>query len=75
VHEKILAILKSIRPECDFQNSSNFIQDGYLDSFDIVLTIAELDKLFGISILGEDIIPENFVSIDNLCKIVLKYSS
>jgi acyl carrier protein len=75
MNEKILEVLKKIRPECDFENSSDYIQDGYLDSFDIVLIIAELDRLFNISILGEDIVPENFASVDNLCKIVLKYSA
>ena len=58
--EKILEILQDIRPEVDFTDSEDFIEDGYLDSFDMVALVSNLDKTFGISILGEDIIPENF---------------
>jgi acyl carrier protein len=70
---KVLSVLKCARPDCDFENSSDYIEDGYLDSFDIIMIISELDKLFDISILGEDIIPENFSSVDDLSKLVSKY--
>jgi len=69
----ILSVLKFARPDCDFENSLDYIEDGYLDSFDIIMIISELDKLFDISILGEDIVPENFSSVESLSKLVLKY--
>jgi acyl carrier protein len=53
-----------------FEKSSDYINDGYLDSFDIVIIVSELDKLCEISILGEDITPENFSSIDNLSELI-----
>lgn len=71
--EKILEILKDIRPEVDFNDSEDFIEDGYLDSFDMVALVSNLDKTFGISILGEDIIPENFANIEAIENIVKKY--
>ena len=71
--EKILEILQDIRPEVDFNNSEDFIEDGYLDSFDMVALVSNLDKTFGISILGEDIIPENFANIEAIENIVKKY--
>lgn len=71
--EKILAILQDIRPEVDFNDSEDFIEDGYLDSFDMVALVSNLDKTFGISILGEDIIPENFANIEAIENIVKKY--
>ena len=64
--KKILEILISIRPECDFINSTNFILDGFLDSFDIVTLVDELDKEFKISIDGKDIIPENFANLNSI---------
>ena len=33
--EKIMEILTGLRPECDFENSENFIEEGLLDSMDI----------------------------------------
>lgn len=71
--EKILEILQDIRPEVDFNDSEDFIEDGYLDSFDMVALVSNLDKTFGISILGEDIIPENFANLETIENIVKKY--
>ena len=71
--EKILEILQDIRPEVDFNDSEDFIEDGYLDSFDMVALVSNLDKTFCISILGEDIIPENFANLEAIENIVKKY--
>ena len=60
------AILKEIRPEFDFTASSDFIADGMLDSFDMVTLVATLDKTFGISIQGTDIVPENFKNLETI---------
>ena len=58
--KSIVEILKEIRPEFDFAASNDFIADGMLDSFDVVTLVAALDKNYGISINGVDIVPENF---------------
>lgn len=68
--EKIMEILKGIRPEFDFSTSEDFIEDGYLDSFDLVTLVSELDEVFGISIDGLDIIPENFMSAETIASVV-----
>lgn len=57
---RIIEILISIRPESDFSQSTDYISDGLLDSFDMVMLVSALDKTFGISIDGADIVPENF---------------
>jgi len=59
-------ILKEIRPEFDFTASNDFMADGMLDSFDMVTLVAALDKNFGISIQGTDIIPENFKNLQTI---------
>ena len=56
-------ILKEIRPEFDFTTSSDFFADGMLDSFDLMTLVSTLDKTYGISIQGTDILPENFQNI------------
>jgi acyl carrier protein len=61
--KSIAEILKEIRPEFDFTASNDFIVDGMLDSFDMVTLVATLDKNFGISIQGTDIVPENFKNL------------
>jgi len=62
----VAEILKEIRPEFDFTTSSNFIEDGMLDSFDVVTLVAALDKNYGISIQGTDIVPENFQNLQTI---------
>jgi acyl carrier protein len=64
--DKILNILSGVRPEFDFTQSQDFIQDGYLDSFDVVTLVTELDEKFSISIDGVDIVPENFKNIQSI---------
>lgn len=59
-------ILKEIRPEFDFTASSDFIADGMLDSFDMMTLVATLDKTYGISIQGTDIVPENFQNLQTI---------
>ena len=68
--EQILQILSEIRPEFNFEESDDFIEDGFLDSFDVVTLVAELDETFEISIDGLDILPENFSTIENIADVV-----
>jgi methoxymalonate biosynthesis acyl carrier protein len=62
--KSIAETLKEIRPEFDFTTSQDFISDGMLDSFDIVTLVSSLDKNFGVSIPGTEILPENFQNIE-----------
>jgi len=63
-------ILKDIRPEFDFTASQDFIADGMLDSFDMVTLVAALDKNYGISIKGTDIVPENFKNLATITSLL-----
>lgn len=60
---KVLTVLSQIRPEFDFTQSADFFEDGLLDSFDLVTLVSELDKTYGISIDGMDIVPDNFNNV------------
>lgn len=72
MREQIIKILTELRPEFDFtQEGVNFIEEGMLDSFDVVNLVNDLDSTFDISIDGVDILPENFATveaIENLLK-------
>lgn len=72
--EKIISILSEIRPEFDFtEESLNFIEQGMLDSFDVVTLVDALDTEFNILIEGIDILPENFSSLDRIVMLLSKY--
>lgn len=70
--KQIMEILQDIRPDFDFSASSNFIEDGILDSFDIVSLVSELEAAFEITIDGLDIVPENFIDVEKIGQLVVK---
>ena len=71
--KSVLTILNQIRPENDFSVSENFIDEGLLDSFDMVTLVATLDKTYGISIDGVDIVPENLQNLETIAALLRKY--
>lgn len=68
--EKLLEILKGIRPDVDFENETTLIDDGILDSFDVVSIISELDDEFDVQIRINELDPENFNSAGAIWKLV-----
>lgn len=60
--EKLLKILKDIRPDIDFENETALIDDGILDSFDVVSIISALDDEFGVQVRISELDPDNFNS-------------
>ncbi|MFZ9301695.1 MAG: phosphopantetheine-binding protein [Chitinophagaceae bacterium] len=69
-NERLLRILFEIRPEASFVDSSDFIEDGLIDSFDIILLASSIEKEFNIKISGEQINRANFKNIDTLKALV-----
>lgn len=69
--EKIIKILEDTRPEFDFHDESvNFMEAGYLDSFDIISIVVDFETAFDVKISGALIIPENFISIDAIANLI-----
>lgn len=64
--EQLLEILSDLHPEVDFEECDTLIDDGILDSFDIVSLISEINEEFDVVISAEHIIPENFNSAEAL---------
>ena len=60
--EKLLEILNEVNADVDFENCESLIDDGILDSFDIVSIVGELNDAFDVEISPVDIIPKNFNS-------------
>ncbi len=68
----ILSMLAEIRPEFDYEESENFIEDGMLDSFDIISLINMVEEKYHVRIDGLDIVPENFASLDAIAGLIRK---
>ena len=70
---KILEFLSGLRPECDFANSENYIEDGMLDSLDVVSLVDSVEEEYGIVIPGSEISMKNFVNIDSIIELIEKF--
>lgn len=68
--EQLLAILKEIRPDVDFEAEEDLIGKGILDSLDIMEIVAEISDAFGITLSPADIIPANFHSAQALWEMI-----
>lgn len=75
MYEKILKILAEVKPSKNLEGIDDIIESGYLDSFELMMLIGKLSDIFEIEIGFEDIIPENFNSIDNMVTMVKKLSN
>ena len=72
--EKLLAILNELHSDVDFENEQNLIDDGILDSMDIISLITEISDEYDVTITAKDIIPDNFNSAKALYALIQRLS-
>ena len=70
--EELLEILKGIRADVDFENETGLIDDGILDSFDVVSIISEIDDRFNVQIRISELEPENFNSVAEIWNLICR---
>ena len=73
--DKIMEILKGIRPDVDFANEKKLIDDGVLDSFDIISIVSEFCDAFDVEINVEDLEPENFNTVEAMKELIDRLQS
>lgn len=70
MQQKIIEILKKMHPMVDFEGEMHLIDDGILDSLDIVTLVTELNAAFDMSIPAVEILPSNFNSVAALAEMI-----
>ncbi len=70
--EELIEILKDIHPDVDFENNEHLIDDGILDSFDIVTLVSTIMTEFDVTITAEELLPENFNSAKAIYALIQK---
>lgn len=68
--ERVVKIIRENRPDLEFNDDTRFVDDGLIDSFDVITFVSAFDKAFDISINGEDITPDNFNTLDSIVKML-----
>ena len=70
--DEIIAILKELHPDVDYETNTALVDDRIIDSFDIISIVAEIDDRLDVQIPAEEIIPENFNSAKALAALVTR---
>ncbi len=74
MREKLLEVLADAKPGFEFEGKTGLVDGGYLDSFDIITLVSELNENFDIDIPVEEIITENFDSVDTILALIRRLS-
>ena len=70
IREDVLAILAEVKPTKDLSDVQDIVEGEYIDSFELMLLITDLNEKFGIEIEADDIVPENFNSVECMVNMV-----
>lgn len=68
--EDLFHVLIQFNDNIDYKNETALLTDGIIDSVGLVELVTELEKSFFIDIPLEEIIPENFDSIENIWSMI-----
>ena len=70
IENQVISILVEIKRSLNPCMNGNFVEDGLLDSLDIMNLIIRLEDEFDIQIEPEDVLSENFESIATISDLV-----
>ena len=68
--KQIIEILSEICPGIDFETETSLIDDGLIDSLDIVAVVTELMEAFDVELGVDDLTPENFNSVEAIEELI-----
>jgi acyl carrier protein len=71
VNNYIVRELMSDKPGAVVANDEHLIESGIVDSLGIFLLIAFIDSAFGVKIQPEDVVLDNFQSVNTITDLVL----
>lgn len=68
--DKVLQLLRQVRPDLDFNVEKCLVDDGILDSVDVLSIVSGLKNVFGIEISMLELDPEDFNSVETIFSLV-----
>jgi len=73
MNEKFKEILNSVKPEILEEKDCDLVEDGIIDSLDIMTIISKCEEAFEIDFDPDDVMPENFASPETIWNLIEKY--
>lgn len=70
--ERLLEILEEIQPDVDYENCTDLIDAHRIDSLAILSIVSEIEDEYDIVVPTVEIIPDNFNSMQNLWKMIVR---
>jgi len=68
--EQLKEMLKKNYPNIDFENETQLMTDGILDSMAVVAIVAEIEEMYDISVTMEYIQPMYFESVASMWEMI-----
>jgi acyl carrier protein len=68
--QKIIEILKNLNADTDWASESGLIDNGLIDSFDIIALVGDLNDTFGVCVELEHLEPDNFNSVAAIAELL-----
>jgi acyl carrier protein len=69
---ELIDILRDLHDDVDFETETGLVENGILNSLDIVTLITEINDRFDVMIPAEEIMPENFDSAEALWALITR---
>ena len=70
MREALLESLRDVCPDVDFERETSLIDDGLLESLDIVSIVTGIMDEFDVELNVDDLLPENFNSVDAMLALI-----
>ena len=70
MEQELMDILTDLRPDVDFETETALIDDGLIDSLDIVAVVTDLMDTFDVQLGVDDLTPENFNSVEAIEELI-----
>ena len=72
--DELKEILTGIHPEVDYETETGLIDKRIYDSFDVITLVGELMDTFDVEITAEQMIPDNFNSMQAIWDLIERLS-
>ena len=69
--EQIISIIRDIKNDQTIAEDAHLVFDGVLNSLEILQLITELEQHYSVKIPVEEVLPDNFDTIDGIEKMIV----